>query len=446
VALAILVVAGAASKVMSDARSSMARQIQVSERLVARERGDALGDSLRAAQRRIGVSASYDVVRIGIEGRGSGLLTAALDQANRSPGVTGGAITDPAGAVLAHAGAAVDLTRSTALRFRSAADRHAAFVTIAAPVQAPDGRVVGWIHQEFDVAGLLPQLASPIPYTDGTASLISRAGRVLLTTSLRTGASVQAPKLRALLAGGRVASGHYHSHALRSDRVGAVAPVPGTDLMVLASADQAAASEPATALVWRLAVALLAMVALLVALAGAAASVLVRSRQALLAEQHAAEVLAATDPLTGLGNRRAFDAAVVEAAGAVGTTAVVLVDLDELKAINDTLGHEGGDEALRLTADALRAAVRPGDEVVRMGGDEFAVLLPDTDLTQAGEVARRIERAIADRPLGGMGPLSASTGAAAGPSAALRDAVKEADTRLYDAKHARRPATSSPQG
>jgi diguanylate cyclase (GGDEF)-like protein len=81
-----------------------------------------------------------------------------------------------------------------------------------------------------------------------------------------------------------------------------------------------------------------------------------------------------------------------------------------------------------------------------MGGDEFAVLLPDTDLTQAGEVARRIERAIADRPLGGMGPLSASTGAAAGPSAALRDAVKEADTRLYDAKHARRPATSSPQG
>jgi diguanylate cyclase (GGDEF)-like protein len=446
VTLAILVVALAASKVMSDARSSMGRQIQLSERLVAAERGEALGDSLRAAQRRIGVSASYDVVRMGIEARETGLLTAALDQANRSPGVTGGAITDPAGAVLAQAGATIDLTRSTALRFRPSADRHAAFVTVAAPVEAWDGRVVGWIHQEFDVAGLLPQFATPIPYADGTASLVTRGGRVLLTTAVRNGPTVRTAKLRSLLAAGRVASGRYHSEVLGSDRVGAVAPVPGTDLMVLASANQAAASEPATALVWRLAVTLLAMVALLVLLALAAASVLVRSRRALLAEQHAAEVLAATDPLTGLGNRRAFDAAVVEATGATGTTAVVLVDLDELKAINDTLGHEGGDEALRLTADALRAAVRPGDEVVRMGGDEFAVLLPDTDLDQAGEVARRIERAIADRPLGGMGPLSASTGAAAGPSAALRDAVKEADTRLYDAKHARRPVTSSPRG
>jgi diguanylate cyclase (GGDEF)-like protein len=436
--LAIVVVTISASRVMAEARSSIAAEIQASERLVAVERAEALGDSLRAARQRIAVSASYEVLRLGIEGRESALLAAALEQAGRSPGVTGGAITDAAGDVLAQAGRDVDLTRSTDLRFRSGDGRHSATVTVAMPIRTPAGAVVGWLHQEFDIAGLVPQFARPIPYVAGAASLVRRDGVVLLTTAAQSGPRIVTPKLLALVRQGRVASAGYHSEILGADRVAAVAPVPGTRYLVLASADRAAASEPASALVWRLAVILVVTVALVVLLAAVAGYLLVRSRRALIADHQAVEVLASTDPLTALGNRRAFDAAVAEAMDRDGTTAVVLVDLDHLKALNDTLGHLAGDDGLRLTAEALRAAVRPGDVISRVGGDEFAVLLPDTDLPQAVEVAARIEAAIGDRRLASFGRLSASTGTAAGPSSVLPDTVERADAELYEAKDRRR--------
>ena len=339
---------------------------------------------------------------------------------------------------MAHAGRRVDLTQVAGLRFRTSADRHAAFVTVAAPVRAEDGAVIGWLHQEFDIAALVPQFARRIPYADGTSSLVDRDGTVYLTTAARSGAKLATPKLVALVAGGRVASASYHTDLLDADRVAAVAPVAGTHLVVLIGADRAAASEPASDLVWKLAVILLVTVGVIGVLTAVGGLLLFRSRRALIAEQQAAEVLASTDPLTTLGNRRAFDAAVAAAIARDGTTAVVVIDLDHLKALNDTLGHDGGDAGLRLTAEALRSAVRPGDVISRTGGDEFAVLLPDTDVQHATEVALRIEAAVADCRLDGYGFLSASTGTAAGPSSALPETVKRADAKLYEAKDLRR--------
>jgi diguanylate cyclase (GGDEF)-like protein len=438
VALAVVVVVLSATQVIGEARRSMVAEVQASERLVASERAQALSDSLRAARQRIAVSASYDVLRLGIQYDELGLLRDALDQAGRSPGITGGAIVGPDGRVMVQSGSAVDRTPTTALRFRSGTGHRTGTVTIGAPVRDEHGAVVAWLQQAFDIAGLVPQFAKPIPYTEGAASLIHRSGEVLLTTTGTSTGRVATPKLRALLAEGRVQSGTYHSQLLDADRVAAVAPVRGTDLMVLASADRAAAADPASKLVWRLTGILLVSVLAVAVLATLAGFLLHRTRRAILAEQQAAQVLARTDPLTLLGNRRAFDAAAADAVGRPGSTAVVAVDLDHLKELNDNHGHGAGDAGLRLTAEALLGAVRPGDVVCRTGGDEFAVLLPDTDLVHAGEVAARIEAAVGASVVDGFGPLSASTGVATGPNDGLLDTARRADVKLYEAKQQRR--------
>ena len=88
--------------------------------------------------------------------------------------------------------------------------------------------------------------------------------------------------------------------------------------------------------------------------------------------------LAMSDPLTGLANRAHFVAAVTQAtasSGDRGLVAILLLDLDEFKRINDTAGHDAGDALLQTVAERLRGALRPGDLIARMGGDEFAVLL-----------------------------------------------------------------------
>lgn len=144
------------------------------------------------------------------------------------------------------------------------------------------------------------------------------------------------------------------------------------------------------------------------------------------------------DPLTGLHNRRFLDevgakmAAQAERSGR--PLAVIVLDLDHFKALNDRHGHAAGDAALRRVGTLLREGLRGGDVACRQGGEEFALLLPDCTAEAAAQRAEELRQAI-ERSAGGPG-LSASLGVAALPAhgATLAAAMEAADAALYRAK------------
>ncbi|WP_432574538.1 EAL domain-containing protein [Kineococcus sp. SYSU DK005] len=149
-----------------------------------------------------------------------------------------------------------------------------------------------------------------------------------------------------------------------------------------------------------------------------------------------AEAVAERDALTGVGNRRAWDAALAaEEARArrLGSTASVLVlDLDGLKELNDTRGHQAGDALIVRAAQVLGAHLRPEDVLARLGGDEFAALLPDAHRAAAAAVLARLREGLA------AAGVRASLGAATRRAAAgLSTAWAEADAAMYADKTAR---------
>ena len=167
--------------------------------------------------------------------------------------------------------------------------------------------------------------------------------------------------------------------------------------------------------------------------------------QALAAANARLETLASTDPLTGLLNHRAFharlDEEIARAARGGQPLALLLVDLDDFRAINNTHGHQAGDRALAAIAAALRGSLRAGDSAGRLGGDEFAALLPAADLPEALAVAERARAAIAGSALpAGDATIHATTslGVAVLPRhARTRDAlIAAADQAAYAAKDA----------
>jgi diguanylate cyclase (GGDEF)-like protein/PAS domain S-box-containing protein len=149
--------------------------------------------------------------------------------------------------------------------------------------------------------------------------------------------------------------------------------------------------------------------------------------------------LAETDALTGLANRRAFEArleAEVRHAHRSGAPlSVVVLDLDHFKEVNDLHGHETGDLTLRQLAERMRASTRATDVIARLGGEEFAWLLPATDAEGARALADRLRRLIAGTPFGIAGTRTISGGVAqlgtGDDGAAL---LRAADARLYAAK------------
>jgi diguanylate cyclase (GGDEF)-like protein len=165
-------------------------------------------------------------------------------------------------------------------------------------------------------------------------------------------------------------------------------------------------------------------------------------------QQEELTVHATTDALTGLANRRHFiDTAEREVARAArdGVPLVLATfDADHFKAINDSYGHEVGDEALRSIADCARSVVRRGDLVGRLGGEEFAVLMVGADLTGAAPVVERLRASMAARAIGARGAslhVSVSIGyTAVVPSEPepLKEALRRADDALYTAKRAGR--------
>ena len=152
------------------------------------------------------------------------------------------------------------------------------------------------------------------------------------------------------------------------------------------------------------------------------------------------------DPVTDLPNRALFidrlDQALEEARRGGGTMGVLFLDLDRFKVINDSLGHEAGDQALVIVGERLVACLRPGDTVARFAGDEFTVLLEGCDADEAARVADRILAAL-QSPIQLKGHemlLSASVGVAASATGLDRpgDLLRAADTALYRAKAAGR--------
>ncbi len=152
---------------------------------------------------------------------------------------------------------------------------------------------------------------------------------------------------------------------------------------------------------------------------------------------------ASEDPLTGLKNRRRFDEdlqmAVARARRERTTGALVMLDLDHFKQVNDTRGHPAGDELIVEIADVLRRRTRESDVLARLGGDEFAVILPRCTVGEARLAAEAIAKAIREHePLGGeIDPVTASVGIAMfgdRPRANVAAVVSEADAAMYDAK------------
>ncbi len=151
------------------------------------------------------------------------------------------------------------------------------------------------------------------------------------------------------------------------------------------------------------------------------------------------ESMALTDGLTGLANRRAFHERLeVEVARARRHTrplSIAMLDIDHFKRVNDTHGHDVDDSVLREVARRLRGIVRSGELVARVGGEEFAWLLPDADSMAAFTVAERTRRVIGETPFDGVGRLTISAGVCDLEQAGSGDhLLRQADTALYWAK------------
>lgn len=167
------------------------------------------------------------------------------------------------------------------------------------------------------------------------------------------------------------------------------------------------------------------------------------------------EQQAMTDPLTGLGNRRYLeDQAAMEMARAQRSGAplsLIAIDLDHFKRINDTYGHDVGDRVLQAFAITARVQLRDGDVLCRMGGEEFAILLPDTSREQAMLVAERLRQSVEATPVeidsddmkSGRLSYTASLGVTrvSAQEISLKPAIKRADQGLYTAKEAGRNQT-----
>jgi diguanylate cyclase (GGDEF)-like protein len=163
------------------------------------------------------------------------------------------------------------------------------------------------------------------------------------------------------------------------------------------------------------------------------------------------EVNAATDPLTGLYNRRLFseyfEKELNRARRYGHPLGILILDLHRFKEVNDRYGHPRGDEVLRAAAATLQKALRTSDSAFRIGGDEFSLLLPQTDAAQALALGRRIETVFAEllRPLHLAVSVSLDHGVATFPQDGDQSdlLIRVADERLYRVKHASQSTASA---
>jgi diguanylate cyclase (GGDEF)-like protein len=295
---------------------------------------------------------------------------------------------------------------------------------VAVPFDTPAGRRVLSGAFSPSTGPLGAYLDSIVPVTGGAAYLFDRSGHPLAASDGSEGHSNEVSALHVGVTEVDTASGPVTA---------AVADVPELPWRVALSAPTSGLYAPVESGRW-------APWTLWGLLAGAGCVQMLLVVRLARARADAA-LTAHTDVLTGLPNRRAMQE-VLDRTAALSTRheldlAALMIDIDRFKVINDTHGHAVGDLAIRATADALAGAIREGDVAGRWGGEEFLVLLPHTNDTNALIVAERIRRAIAAAvPAGSPAStgMTASIGLATlreGDSTAL---LRDADHALYAAK------------
>jgi diguanylate cyclase (GGDEF)-like protein len=179
----------------------------------------------------------------------------------------------------------------------------------------------------------------------------------------------------------------------------------------------------------------------------ASQAVVVLERNVLYTQTERLKKLSITDPLTGLLNRRYFQERLEEEIARSERhgrmLSLMMLDIDGFKTYNDTFGHPAGDKLLKLISDAIMNSVRTMDIVARFGGDEFLILLPETDPVLAAHIAERIRKEVTDAafkpggtPPGGAAAVSVSIGIASYPQSGdtLEKVVEQVDRALYQAK------------
>ena len=182
--------------------------------------------------------------------------------------------------------------------------------------------------------------------------------------------------------------------------------------------------------------------ALALAVPAACVAILVAVRERLERECETLRRSALTDPLTGIANRRSLLARIDYEISRHGRArrgfALVMVDLDGFKLLNDRFGHLAGDDLLRDVAAALKHTIRAQDTAARMGGDEFCVLAPETEGTGVQKLEARVLKAVASVTTG-VDTLRASVGTSVFPNdgRSPEDLLHAADERMLDSKRAR---------
>ncbi len=356
-------------------------------------------------------------------------------------------------------------------------------VFISRPVLGPTGEFLGLIGGSIYIqqSGVMHTLTSSHFHNDGTYAFIADSNRRLLyhDDQKRIGEVLPAiPTVDAALNGqaGRLAAENYRGIPM----LAGFAPVRAAGWAVVAQQPEEMALAPLQRLMREmllkilpagvLGLALILVITLLITrplrqLAEIATTLsaphtgehlqAVRTwyaeataiRRALLSgvqalQQHLGQLnrVAQSDPLTGLANRRAMEAALTEFEGSHRHYAALALDIDHFKRVNDTFGHDAGDRALQEIAAIIQGSSRQHDLACRAGGEEFVLLLPDTSLAVASEVAERIRQTIEATVIEGIGSLTISIGVACRDDRANSAAqiLKLADKRLYQAKQAGR--------
>lgn len=318
-------------------------------------------------------------------------------------------------------------------------------VAFAVPFATPSGPRVFSAAYNISKTPLGAYVRHVIVVPGRRVYLVDAAGRLLATSGARLRGGETLVQLDPQLAGHvrRRESGSYSASNGRQFFVSAAVPdTPWRIVVAVPEAELYSSVNGATRWLAWVAVASLAIAGLVILMLG---SRLVRSRTRLAMLNGELDRLARVDSLTGLRNRRDIEERLV---GTVSATqrrdqslAVLLIDIDHFKPVNDTFGHQAGDGVLVRTAQTMQSVLRTEDILSRWGGEEFLAVLPDTNDQGALVVAERLRAHVAKRgpqDADGPGAVTVTIGVAAWSPRGMDDLLSRADAALYAGKAAGR--------